>query len=586
VARPPRAGLFFTVFAISFLVYLRTLAPGLDFGDGPEPATAAWVLGIPHPTGYPLYMLLLHLAMLLPLGEPIVRAGLFSAVCAASAAGLAAIIIYDILRGFFPQWPGKPVAVAATCAGLMTAFLKLFWGNAVVTEVYALHILITLGFVRALQLFDRDRSPRHFLLAALCFGLGIAHHRLSSALFLPLVIMAFVGWRTWGTRRSLRTGAWAALLVIIGLAFYLYIPLRAAARPPINWGDCTTWDNFWRHISGADYLRQRFMRLAPGAPILMGLWFKHEFLILWQLVGDVAAQAFPSQLDEYLVLETRRYFRPTELTFLVGSAVLLFAAIGLWRWWVAHPLTAGLAFLIALQNFSIVLLYNIADISDYTLYVFWCIYVCAFLGLVWFITRVLYPRLRPWVLPRPEYSYALGVIPLAVCIWNFELCDKSDDNTAEELSYFVLPLNQNLLPEGAMLLTYGDYDTFCSWYRQLVRRERTDVFVFGANFISSPWYASFFSKQTLEEHRIRFYDHIPRSPEEFAEALDEGILKYNVGRYSVFTSLADVQVLQILSERYEFNERGLKFIRPRDDLGLQVLHLWEIRPKPGSEEKR
>src|SRR4051794_25085412 len=70
----------------SLLVYLRTLCRTIYVGDSGELAAAVHVLGIPHPPGYPLYVLLGKLfSMLVPIGKPALRLNLFSAVCASAS---------------------------------------------------------------------------------------------------------------------------------------------------------------------------------------------------------------------------------------------------------------------------------------------------------------------------------------------------------------------------------------------------------------------------------------------------------------------------------------------------------------------
>src|SRR5258708_36088461 len=67
------------VFAVAFVVYLRTLLPGPSFGDWAEMQFIPAQLGIPHPTGYPLYVLLGWLFSLVPIGSWAYRADLLSA---------------------------------------------------------------------------------------------------------------------------------------------------------------------------------------------------------------------------------------------------------------------------------------------------------------------------------------------------------------------------------------------------------------------------------------------------------------------------------------------------------------------------
>ncbi len=84
---PSRAWIGLAVFLVSFGIYAATLARTVGFIDSGELAWASASLGIPHPTGYPLYTLLTYLfVVLFPFLEPIVAINLFSATVASAAA--------------------------------------------------------------------------------------------------------------------------------------------------------------------------------------------------------------------------------------------------------------------------------------------------------------------------------------------------------------------------------------------------------------------------------------------------------------------------------------------------------------------
>ena len=84
--------LFAGVAAAVFTLYLVTLAPGVVGGDAGEHQFSAPLLGIPHATGYPLYLLLGKLwTLLMPFGSMAWRMNLLSAVYGALAAGASPI---------------------------------------------------------------------------------------------------------------------------------------------------------------------------------------------------------------------------------------------------------------------------------------------------------------------------------------------------------------------------------------------------------------------------------------------------------------------------------------------------------------
>src|SRR6188472_750380 len=118
----------------SLALYVRTLLPGMAFDDWGEMQTVPWVLGIPHPTGYPTYVLAAwlfeRLLGLLSLGEVAFRANLFSAVCVALALAVATVI--GVRLGV------RPAIAAAAAIG--TGAVGTIWGSATVAEVNPLHL--------------------------------------------------------------------------------------------------------------------------------------------------------------------------------------------------------------------------------------------------------------------------------------------------------------------------------------------------------------------------------------------------------------------------------------------------------------
>ncbi len=130
--------------AYSLLLYLLTLAPDLTqsfySADGGELIAAAVTGGIPHPPGYPTYLLLGKLFSWLPWGTLAWRFNLLSAVCAAVGLGFTAAT----LRRHAP-----PHAVGA--AVLALAATPLLWQQAIVTEVYTLNFAVLAALLWVLE---------------------------------------------------------------------------------------------------------------------------------------------------------------------------------------------------------------------------------------------------------------------------------------------------------------------------------------------------------------------------------------------------------------------------------------------------
>src|SRR5437764_7041078 len=93
------------------LVYVATLAPSVTFWDAGEFIAAARVLGIPHPPGTPLFVVLLNVwARSLAFLPFAVATNLFSAICTAAAVG---IIAWWIGRATDAPWFGFAGAITA-----------------------------------------------------------------------------------------------------------------------------------------------------------------------------------------------------------------------------------------------------------------------------------------------------------------------------------------------------------------------------------------------------------------------------------------------------------------------------------------
>lgn len=233
--------------ALTFLVYLRTLAPGVFGFDSAELSTGAHTLGIVHPPGYPLYLLLAKSFTLLPLRDVAFRLNLMSAVFAS----LTVVLVFRLLW----RWTGRRDAAWAA-AGWFSASIH-FWQMALVAEVYTLHTFFLALNLLLLSEWHASGDRRALLAFAFAYGLSLSNHT-SGILFAPgYGWLVLSGVRS--VRRDWRVLAAAPALFVLGLAPYLYLPLRAAADPPLNYvgtyygKDLTTLAGVWWMVSGQAY---------------------------------------------------------------------------------------------------------------------------------------------------------------------------------------------------------------------------------------------------------------------------------------------------------------------------------------------
>src|SRR5439155_12771180 len=216
--RPPyRAAVAVTLLVLAG--YLLTLAPSVTFWDAGEFIAAAKVLGIPHPPGTPLFVMIAHVwAMLVPVGEFAARTNLLSALLSAGAAGFLFLVAHESMRDFEPRLRLLGAAAGAVLAG----FGFTNWQNSNETEVYAV-ATFTIAAMSWLALLwrrrrDEPRAGRLLLLVVYLAGISIDNHLL--ALLAGPAVLAFLV----ATLRAdpapdpaARRAEWGQVAVIAGL---------------------------------------------------------------------------------------------------------------------------------------------------------------------------------------------------------------------------------------------------------------------------------------------------------------------------------------------------------------------------------
>lgn len=280
--RPPRGAGWPALAAglAALALYAATLAPGLTWAhhgaDGGDLLSAALTGGVPHPPGYPTYQLLLRAVLAASPAAPDRAGNWFSAVCAAGAAAALADLARRMLARGWPDAPQVRIGLCAVAAALAWAASPALWGQAVITEVYALHALAVVGILwlawRWRDALEAGGAGSGWLAAAgLVLGLGLGNH-----LSLAFAGLALLDW-IWEHRRQAAGAAgrqwlWAAGAVLLGLSTYAYLPIAAAGNPPINWGDPSTLRGFWWTVSGRAY-GGLVMGIAPAdLPARLSAW--------------------------------------------------------------------------------------------------------------------------------------------------------------------------------------------------------------------------------------------------------------------------------------------------------------------------
>ena len=200
-------------FAIPFAIDLASLNPGIDYWDTGELQTVPYILGIPHPTGFPAYVLLGWLwSHVLPIGDVAYRMNLLSA----TGCSLAALALFAAAS----TWGVEPVL--ALGAALVFSVSRIVWDHAVHADVHAVAIAAFGASVWLALRWRRDGDERVLTGCALASGIAVSLHS-AMVLTLPGVMLVALA-----RRPSFRQTALALVtgIVIVG-ACYAYLPIRS-----------------------------------------------------------------------------------------------------------------------------------------------------------------------------------------------------------------------------------------------------------------------------------------------------------------------------------------------------------------------
>jgi hypothetical protein len=307
--RPP----YLAALAVSLLVlvgYVVTLGPTVTFWDAGEFIATSKILGIPHPPGTPLFVLLDHVwSWLIPLGAYAYRSNLMTAMFSAAGAGFFFLLMAQALRARpAGEKPDRVFEIGgAAAAAVISAFVFTVWQNSNETEVYMVATLSISAVCWLTWLWRRHRgtgrAPHILLLVVYILAVSLGAHLLTLLVGPAVIGFMYHTIRTEPLRDeqerrveraqlAVLTGIWAllvgtgmgstALLILGGVIFllgavyaaatgaalfaasvfllaavgastYLFLYVRAGLNPFINEADPSTWNSLLAVIRREQY---------------------------------------------------------------------------------------------------------------------------------------------------------------------------------------------------------------------------------------------------------------------------------------------------------------------------------------------
>lgn len=231
-------------------VFIFQACPTFYFWDSAELTAAVAGKGVPHPPGFPLYLIAATAVSLVVPLKAATYLPLFSSILAAVAIG----VIYLAMVRFAGRlnFNRSESRLAALFGSLILCLSYSITAQATRAEVYALQMLIYAAFfLLSADLIFADDSLKNGLrkisIIYLLIGLGLANHILTAAMLLPATV-----WLTYKKMNAKRL-ALSALSLIIPFTAYFYLMLLARSSPTQNWGDPATIDRLIKVITAAEF---------------------------------------------------------------------------------------------------------------------------------------------------------------------------------------------------------------------------------------------------------------------------------------------------------------------------------------------
>jgi len=519
------------VFLIALLVLGSTVSPTESFWDCGEFIAAAFTVGVPHPPGTPLYILIGRLFTMIPfVGDIGMRVNLLSALVSAFSSLLTYLIIVRLAR----NWRGVESTAAdkwavygsAALGAFALTFSHSFWFNAVEAEVYGMSMTFTALAVwlslKWLDVWDKPTGNMILLLIAYITGIACGVHLLNVLILLPfayvvslrfhqldfktfivtgligsavvlavypgviqgapmlitkisiwglgVVVLAMVWGAYYMVKRDNRKTALAIismLLVLLGYSTFLIIKIRSGMNPFLDENDPETWKGLLSYLNREQY----------GTESLFLTMFQRKAAFWSYQIRDMYLRYLGWQF-----LEVNRFYA---IPFVLGI-------FGFFHQIVRDKKGAIFTFMIFIVTGLAIVMYlnqdnpqprerDYAYVGSYFAFAIWI--GLGALALIELAVSQL-KKLDPKIVSAGGVSLLMIAAPVNMLVKNYHTHDRSGNFVAWDYSYNLLQSCE----QDAILYTNGDNDTFPLWYLQVVDNVRPDVRVVNLSLLNTGWF--------------------------------------------------------------------------------------------------
>ncbi|MCL5434879.1 MAG: DUF2723 domain-containing protein [Patescibacteria group bacterium] len=420
-------------------LYLHNLSLSVFGGDVGDIVTSAKVMGVPHPSGYPLITFLGFLLTRINFLTPAFMVGLISVF----SSSIAVVIFYYLSLKLT-----KNKLISIVCS-LILAFNYLFWFYAEIAEVFALNNFFTVSLILFAYLYYKYKKNKHLYALALLAGFSLTNNYIIAFLFPSILILLAANYKNFLFKPKILLTC--LFLFLAGLSLYIYIPIASFSNPPVNWGNVKDLGSFLNVVLRKDY----------G---YFGVGFTPEV-----------------NLTQRLIIE-RNYFYSliTQLTIPVIVLVLL-GAISLFKKSKLLFFSFLLAFILSGPFFIAIL--GLPLINNFYIGIYERFFTMSAVVMLLFLPlgiQALVGRLNAIFKKNTFEKLFIAVfllIPLLLFKYNFNKTDLHNEWIGDNFAYDLL----SPLPQNSNLLVLGDTALFNSWYVSYALNFRRDINILSDN---------------------------------------------------------------------------------------------------------
>ncbi|MBU1099071.1 MAG: DUF2723 domain-containing protein [Bacteroidetes bacterium] len=425
--------LAFSLFIITFAVYLFTSCPSIYLGDSGEFVTNSFTLGINHRPGYPLYTMLGRLFIMIffflkPVFVMNALSGLFSSLSVA--------VTFNLLRKI------QLTKFISFVSSLIFAFSFTLWSRSTISEVYTLNIFFISLSLYTYVFYENTKELKHLYLLMYIIALGLLQNL--NGVIAAAVILFFIFLTNYRIIKP-RIFFISLLIGILGISIYAYLHFRSILDPPMDFNNPEGLENLYNN-------------LAPG------------------IIMNSAEGSGESIFNNFSWFINQLFFSEFSITILFIASVFFRKP--------KHTKFILLSFFILITNViynskSFVRIYG--DLDAYFLPSFYILSIFIALGLSNFQDLILQKTTSAFV-RWSLYAFLIS-LPMLLLLSNYSANDKSNYYFGEDLGKSLI----SSLEPNSVLIPQWDEAVNIPYYLKYVEKHREDIYIIPPAFVSADW---------------------------------------------------------------------------------------------------